>query len=169
MHRPALGRGADEDVIADTFENLPLYEGTVPHLGRVLEFIRTTDLRTLALGRHAIYGDAVYLMVQEYETVNEAARRWESHRRHLDIQLVLNGQEYIGYAPTVSLRQDGPYDPQDDVSLHSDAASCKTALLVGPDSFCVFFPQDGHRPGFHRTSSAAHVRKAVFKVLLPQT
>ena len=45
----------------------PLYQ-LPSRLARALEYLRATDMRTVALGRHDLDGDDLFALVQEYTT-----------------------------------------------------------------------------------------------------
>jgi YhcH/YjgK/YiaL family protein len=148
-------------MIFDTFDKLAAYGGAIPHISAVLSYLEKTDLSALDLGRYPIQGDDAYLMIQEYDTKPEAEKRFEAHRVYVDIQIVLRGEECMGYAPLGTLPETQAYDGAKDAAFF-----CGEALLtlrVPAGFFCVFFPQDAHKPGFFAERSEA-VRKAVIKV-----
>jgi biofilm protein TabA len=128
------------------------------------EYLTRTDLAALPLGRTAIDGDDVYVIVSEAETRAPEAARFEAHRRYLDIQLVLRGQETLGVAPAASLSTSEPYDATKDIEFFARPQDYVT-LALHAGEFAVFGPADGHMPSLHL--SGPHVsRKAVVKVSL---
>ena len=79
-------------MIFDSLKNIRNYEG----LGRVSEALRfaaTTDFSAMECGKYQLDGDAIYYMVQEYET--HEARDPEAHRKYIDIQCILEGVETV--------------------------------------------------------------------------
>jgi len=131
-------------------------------LERAFEFLARTDLAALPLGRTDIEGNDVFLTVSEAETRPPERVKFEAHRRYIDIQLVVRGQESIGYAPVASLVSSEPYDATKDIEFFSvPQESAAIALRAG--DFVVFAPGDGHRPSLHL--DGPHVsRKVVVKV-----
>jgi YhcH/YjgK/YiaL family protein len=131
-------------------------------LERAFEFLARTDLAALPLGRTDIEGSDVFLTVSEAETRAPEQVKFEAHRRYIDIQLVVQGQESIGYAPVASLVTAEPYDATKDIEFFSvPQESAAIALRAG--DFVVFAPGDGHRPSLHL--DGPHVsRKVVVKV-----
>ena len=83
-------------MILDDLSNASLYHGLHPSLKEALDFLEQADLKGLAPGRHAICGDGVFAGVDEYQTKKPEAGFWEAHRKHVDVQVVLLGQEWIG-------------------------------------------------------------------------
>lgn len=141
-----------------TWRSTPGLQG----LERAFEYLARTDLAALPLGRTAIEGDDVYVTVTETGTRPPEQVRFESHRRYIDIQLVVQGQEVIEVAPAASLAVVEPYDAAKDIEFYAVPESRGTIALRAGD-FAVFVPGDGHRPGLHL--DGPHVsRKAVVKV-----
>jgi YhcH/YjgK/YiaL family protein len=134
----------------------------VKGLERAFEFLARTDLAALPPGRTDIDGNDVFLTVSEAETRPPEQVRFEAHRRYVDIQLVVRGQESIGYAPVASLTTLEPYDSAKDIEFFAvPQESASLALRAG--EFVVFAPGDGHRPSLHL--DGPHVsRKVVVKV-----
>jgi len=131
-------------------------------LERAFEYLARTDLETLPLGRTNVKGDDVYVMISEGETRSPEQVKFEAHRRYIDIQLVVRGQEAIGVAPVASLVTVEPYDEAKDIEFFSVPRQSATLALRAGD-FAVFAPGDGHRPSLHL--DGPHVsRKAVVKV-----
>ncbi len=142
----------------DDWGSTPGLEG----LERPFEYLERTDLAALPLGRTAIEGDDVYVLVSEAETRPPAQVRFEAHRRYIDVQLVVRGQEAIGVAPVAALVTSEPYDETNDIEFFAPPRE-STTLALRAGEFAVFAPGDGHRPGLHL--DGPHVtRKAVVKV-----
>ena len=134
-------------------------------LERVFEYLARTDLAALPLGRTDIEGDDMYVLLSEAETREPAQVRFESHRRYIDIQLVVRGQESIGVAPLAGLVSTEPYDPARDIEFFAVPRVLKKSgtLALRAGDFAVFTPGDAHRPSLHL--DGPHVsRKAVLKV-----
>jgi YhcH/YjgK/YiaL family protein len=131
-------------------------------LERAFEYLAKADLAALPLGRTDIEGDDVYVMISEGETRPPEQVRFEAHRRYIDIQLVVRGQEAIGVAPVSTLTTVEAYDPAKDIEFFAVPGESATVDLRAGD-FAVFAPGDGHRPSLHL--DGPHVsRKAVVKV-----
>ena len=127
-------------------------------LERPFEYLARTDLAALPLGRTDIEGDDVYVVVSEAETRPPEQVRFEAHRRYIDIQLVVRGQESIGYAPAASLVSAEPYDAAKDIEFFGVPQE-SAALALRAGDFVVFAPGDGHRPSLHL--DGPHVSRTV--------
>lgn len=141
-----------------TWSSTPGLEG----LERAFQYLARTDLAALPLGRTAIEGDDVYAVVSEGETRPPEQAPFEGHRSYIDIQVVVRGQEAIGFAPVAALKTTQPYDAGKDIEFFAPPAESSTLPLRAGD-FAVFVPGDGHRPSLHL--DGPHVsRKVVVKV-----
>jgi YhcH/YjgK/YiaL family protein len=104
-------------------------------------------------------------MLQGYETKPAEGKKFEAHRRYVDIQYVVSGAERIGHAHTAGLRVVQPYDPETDCALYDPPAGTGTDLVLCAGAFAIFWPHDAHRPGC-ALGAPAPVRKVVLKVEL---
>lgn len=55
-------------MIIDALANMDFYRNLNESLYKGLRFLRETDLAAIPVGRYEIDGDAVFALVQEYET-----------------------------------------------------------------------------------------------------
>lgn len=149
-------------MIHDTLPNLALYTELSPRFSAAAFFLATHDLAALPAGRVDIDGDDVYASVQDYETHDDSADRYEAHREYIDIQVVASGAERIGMAVrTPCLDVVKAYDEAKDIEFVR-AEGNLVPMYAG--QFLVIFPHEAHEPGVHPASGPAKVRKIVVKV-----
>ncbi len=145
-------------MIFDTLENIKNYEG----LGRVytaLEFLSKTDFSQMELGRYELDGDNIFYMVQTYDTDPNKTIS-EAHKKYIDIQFMVDGEEIIGVAPISCEKDETEAKPENDVWFYE----CKTEpLTLFKGSFMVLYPNDLHCPGV-AVENAKTCRKVVVKV-----
>lgn len=129
-------------MIFDTLKNIKNYEG----LGRVytaLKFLAETDFTKMELGRYELCGDDIFYMVQQYETDPDKTIS-EAHKKYIDIQFMVKGEEIIGVAPFSCEKTETEAKPENDVWFYE----CKTKpLTLIENSFMVLYPNDLHCPG----------------------
>ena len=147
-------------MLIDHIRNAEAYACLQPGLAQALAFLASAPLATLAPGRHAIAGDRVFALVQDYLTKLPDAGVWEAHHRYIDVQYVVSGAERLGYAPLDRLMVTQPYDEAKDVELLAGEGDHVTAAA---GTFVVFFPHDAHMPGL-ALGEPSPVRKVVVKV-----
>ncbi len=124
------------------------------------EFLEKNDLASLSPGRHDIEGDSLYAMVQKASSRAPQEGKFESHRKYIDIQCLVSGEEIIGVTPVEKLAVATPYDEKKDVAFYAFPAKYDQLRML-PGDFVVLFPEDGHLPLCH--SGGPH---ELFKVVL---
>ena len=135
------------------------YAALHPLFPRAFDYIRNTDLRALAPGRHAIVGDDLFVIIERATGRTREVAQLECHRRYIDIQLVLDGVDEMGWKALADC-----FDPVGDYSMEKDIRFFRDApalwIATPPGHFCIFFPEDVHAP----LVSTGVIRKAVFKI-----
>lgn len=146
-------------MIFDTIENFWRYEPLHPLFVRAFEFIRNNDLRSLKPGRYPIVGEDLLVIVESVSGRSREQASLECHRRYIDIQLVLEGIDEMGWKPLSEC-----HDPIDDFNEDKDIQFFRDApatwIATPPNAFCIFFPEDVHAP----LVATGKIRKAIFKV-----
>jgi YhcH/YjgK/YiaL family protein len=120
------------------------YTANKAYWDKVIAFLHDTDLKNLSAGRHEIDGDNVYAMVTEAPTKDLDSTKFESHRKYIDVQYVIDGEEKIGVQPVANATVTEPYDDAKDIAHYSGEGKVYDAT---PETFFIFFPTDAHRPG----------------------
>ncbi len=147
-------------MIADRLDRADQYGGLPARIRTAIDWLRATDLAALSVGRVDLEGDALFALVQEYDTKPMADGLWEAHRKYIDVQYVVRGRERMGYTPLETITITKPYDEEKDY-LNG----------TGPGSFVdapagmvfVLWPGDAHMPGM-QVDGPEPVRKIVLKV-----
>ena len=112
-------------------------------------------------GNYAVEGEDAYIAVSTYETKPlNADRRFEAHRDYIDVQLLLEGREMIGFADKKDLTVTDPYRP--DYELYGMINEFDRVILEG-EKFVVIYPGEPHAPGL-AADNPAKVRKVVIKI-----
>jgi len=128
---------------------------------RAFEYIRNTDLMSLAPGHHPILGEDMFAIVEHMPGRTREAAQLEVHRRYIDIQLVLEGVDEMGWKALIECREPADeYSAERDIRFFRDAPAAWIAVPTG--AFCIFFPEDAHAP----LVSSGSIRKVVIKIAL---
>lgn len=128
---------------------------------KAFEFIATNDLRTLPIGKHLIEGEDLFVILMEYEPKDPADCIMERHKKYIDIQFMLRGEEMMGVSTFAGQTPTTPYDESKDAAFFKPEYD--SLLKVQQGQFTIFFPHDLHMPSM-RSGNAEKVLKAVFKV-----
>jgi biofilm protein TabA len=130
---------------------------------KAFDFLRCHDIEGLADGKVEIDGSKVFALVQRYITNAADIIRFEHHRKYIDIQYIVSGEEIIGWAPAELMAITENYVDKDDICFGAVARKQITLLHLKAGQLAVFFPEDGHAPRLaHNTPSP--VLKIVIKV-----
>ena len=132
---------------------------------KALHFLRTTDFTTLEPGVVEIEGRNIFAQVLDLTTKDLHENRPEVHRRYLDIQFLAWGEEKIGIAIDTGNNEisESLLEQRDIIFYHN--SENESFIEMVPGSYAIFFPQDVHRPGCHK-SVATPIRKIVVKVAI---
>jgi YhcH/YjgK/YiaL family protein len=151
-------------MIVDRLANLGLYASVHPALPRIIAFIANNDLAAIKASRTEL-GDGLALLRESYLTRPYSDCTFEGHLRHADLQLVLAGEEAIGWVPrgTGAVKVLTPYAADKDVEKYAVSGFSRVGLSAG--MFALVFPDDLHMPKLMQEETA-RVDKAVFKIAL---
>jgi YhcH/YjgK/YiaL family protein len=152
-------------MILDTLDSAPFYRGLPAGLVAALDFLRTTDLAALPLGKTVIDGERLFALVQEYQPKGADLGKFEAHRRYWDVQYVARGAERMGYSHLSRMTVSEPHSQERDVAFFTGPGEW---LYVPAGTFAIFGPSDVHMPGVALDDSSEQptVRKVVVKVEL---
>lgn len=149
-------------MIKDKLKNAETYYALSDRLIVGFEWLKNTNLDSLEDGKYEILGQDVYANVQTYETKDSAP--YESHRKYIDIQYMINGKEIICVTDYTNCSVKDIYDEDRDIEfLNYDNNEEQHILNNG--EFIVLFPQDAHQPSISYNEKAT-VKKVVVKVLI---
>jgi len=102
-----------------------------------------------------------FALEQAYLSKPRAEAFLESHRKYIDVQAVVAGEEIQEVVDIARMTVDAPYNPERDLIKYHDFGD--TSLLSAREGLvAVFFPVDGHIS--RAAGPAVLVRKTVVKV-----
>jgi biofilm protein TabA len=104
-----------------------------------------------------------YVMEHQYETHLRADGFFESHKKFIDLQTILEGEELMEVADVSRMTVRQPYNEKRDLIIYEDSTDA-TLLRVYPGQVAVFFPSDVHMPTMRIRAAGVPVRKCVVKV-----
>lgn len=131
-----------------------------PFIGTVVsDFMNKNDVRTIATGRYDLR-DGCYVNVDEYDTREN--HTFEAHRDYIDVQLMVDGEEEILYAPLSHGTEVIPYDSQKDIVFYTCDKGSYESVKLQSEMAVVLLPRDMHAPC--NLIPKRHNRKLVFKI-----
>lgn len=144
----------------DVLEFARQYRLNKKYWDEAFAFIKNHNLENLAPGKYPIDGDNVFASITNDPTKDFDKTGWESHRKYVDLQYVINGEERIGVCPVAKATVTKPYNEKSDAANYQATGKIYTAV---PGTFFIFFPTDAHRPGITPGGNKP-VKKLVIKI-----
>lgn len=122
-------------------------------------------LRALAVGdsQKTDLAGGAFVVEQAFETRLRADGFFESHRKYIDVQVVLDGEELMEVADVSRMTVRQPYNAERDLIVYEDSTDA-SLLRVYPGQLAIFFPADVHMPTLRIRTEPVVVRKAVVKI-----
>lgn len=142
---------------------LEKYVLTNDRFAAAFDFVKKIFTGAVEDGRHILDGDDLYVNVMTYESKMAEQSCFEAHKNYIDIQIIIDGEEIIGYESADKLSLTREYDESGDYMLY--ALNDKyDSIRVGSGEFAIIFPEEPHAPGIAADAKPSKVRKAVVKV-----
>ena len=110
-------------------------------------------------GRYELNED-VYVNVMTYEPKPVQEATAETHNLYADLQLILDGAEWMGCADSAALIPLVPYDEGKDIALWKPKDVPLLPMRKG--NWALFLPGEPHAPSLKMQDGT--VKKAVFKI-----
>ena len=129
------------------------------HFEAAFEFL-SQDLSKLKNDRYNIVGtNEVYATISENTLREKNNAPLESHKRYIDIQFLIRGDEKFGVSAINYCRiVRKQYNSDNDIAFWDDTPMSYVNLI--PNDFVIFFPNDAHAP----LIGDGNVRKVVIKI-----
>lgn len=145
-------------MIVDHLSNWRTYQTAHPLFEAAFECLEHTDWSVVDNGRFNIAGEDVFGIVDRRRGKGVDNAVLEIHRRYIDIQFLITGNDVMGYRPLIQCSQHQPFNDEKDIGFLDDRPI--SWVDVGRSCFAIFYPQDAHAP--MGTSEEFH--KVVIKV-----
>ncbi|MCO6537936.1 MAG: YhcH/YjgK/YiaL family protein [Gilliamella sp.] len=131
-----------------------------------IEYIKDNVNNNTPVGRYDIDGDNMFFMVSDSTSRYIHDANPEYHEKYIDVQIVLVGQEGMAVSTLP------PYTKVlDNKLVENDIAFIETPkeeilLILHPNDFIVFLPNEVHKPLCAIDNNIETVRKVVVKIAL---
>lgn len=136
-------------------------ESLHPLFKTLFEYVKSHDLLHADTGRIELDGDRLFINNVAAEGVPAERQPLEAHRDYIDVHILLEGSERIGWKSIDDVRNvTKPYDAEADCALYAEPASAYVDLT--PGQFLIVYPEDPHAP----LIGEGKIRKLIGKVRL---
>lgn len=157
----AKGLELKADATIDAVEFAEQYAANPDLWDALFAWIKNTDLKTVAAGKHDIVPGRLWVNILEYTPKSAQDTKIESHENFIDLQYTFVGDELMGLAGRVIPA--GPYDPVKDKTNYTTDE--EISYVPAPnDTFFLYFPKDMHQPSVRAHEGAGPSRKVVGKI-----
>lgn len=134
-----------------------------PLFKKFFDYVKTHDLLNTPCGRVEIDGDNMFINNMNPECVAQEKQVMEVHHKYIDVHVLLEGKERIGWKPVSDLTTEvQPYSDEADCALYSDKGT--TYVDMVPGQFLIAYPEDAHAP----MVGEGKIRKFIGKIRLQQ-
>lgn len=135
-----------------------------PSMTKAIAWLRENAKKDLADGTIQIDGDNVYAMVQSYQSVIPSdPPKLEAHKKYIDVQYVVSGEEAMGWALAYRLKETMAYSAEKDVWLGTCEKADFSQARLSPGHAAILLPSDGHAPRL-AAGTPMPIKKIVIKV-----
>jgi YhcH/YjgK/YiaL family protein len=150
-------------MILDQLDSALMYGGLGQRIAIGLALLNEDNVRNAPPGKYEVDGDSLFYVVDEYETQPVEEGRLEIHRKYLDIQYIVSGNECIGTAPLEGLTEETPYNGETDLAFYR-YEPMMSQLHLKQGMFAIFWPNEPHMPGRRIGNTPEKVKKIVVKI-----
>ena len=148
-------------MILDSLKNASASFSLNPRFKKAFDYIKNNDLAKMEPGKIVLDGDNLFISLVEIDGKKPEVAKMEAHKKYIDIQIVLVGQEMMGWSAIENCKREiAPYNAENDIIFYTDKPT--SYITVNPGEFAIFFTEDGHAPAI----SNGRIKKAIVKVLI---
>lgn len=149
-------------MIYGELRELKFYKGISEGLDKAIECIEKGDYKKGTPGRNVIDGDNVFFNYDISKTEPIEQRFFEGHNKYIDIHIIIEGEERIGYSVRSNVVRTTPLDRVKDFEKYE--GSVDHIFDMSEDTFIIVFPEEPHMPLIHGEKGPMEIKKAVFKI-----
>lgn len=146
-------------MIVSNLQNSSRIESLHPLFKTLFDYVKTHDLLHTEPGRIELDGDNLFINNVNPECVPAEKQVLEVHHIYIDVHILLEGNERIGWKAIEDVTQETkPYTADGDCALYADQPTTFVDLL--PGQFAIVYPEDPHAP----VIGNGKIRKLIAKV-----
>jgi YhcH/YjgK/YiaL family protein len=131
-----------------------------------IEFAKKNENKILSLvnGSYDVGYNNIKMNLGKYFTKSENEKFWESHKKYLDVQIMINGTEKVAINDIRDMEVKS-FDEEKDLTILEGDKAFDIVMKTG--DVLVFFPNDVHKPELNvsENDDSGNIRKIVTKVV----
>ncbi len=146
-------------MVLSTLQDCGRIETLHPLFKKAFDYVKNHNLLDAPLGKIEVEGDALFINNSSPECVAVEKQVLEVHRKYIDIHILLEGEETVGWKPLADCRNVAkPYSGEEDCALYDEPAA--TYVTMRPGQCLIVWPEDAHAPAI----GEGRIRKLIVKV-----
>ncbi|MGT2785793.1 YhcH/YjgK/YiaL family protein [Streptococcus merionis] len=149
-------------MIITRIDDLDVYQNVNPYFIDLIEFLHTNNIYAISEGPIKIKGEQLFGNCFKYLADGRCGEFFETHRKYLDIHVVLENCEDMAVSSINSANLTKDYDDENDIEFYE--GKVEQLVHLTPGDCLITFPQDFHQPKIRVNDEL--VKKVVFKVAL---
>ncbi|MBQ7256913.1 MAG: YhcH/YjgK/YiaL family protein [Abditibacteriota bacterium] len=147
-------------MIVTTFQNAERYYSLSNAIKTCVDYAKNNDLKSFEPGSYRV-AEGIKVNINDFHCT--ATPKYEAHRKMVDIQIDLTGQEKCYVTNIDNGIIETPYNEDKDVEWFTVTSKATfNEILMNTDTLVILFPEDIHSPTiFHGCET---IKKAIFKI-----
>jgi len=145
----------------DTLANAHLHFNIHPLFKTAFEWIAANANAGLPEGKNKVGDTGIIYNCQRYDTHPFDWRKFETHDKYIDIQVIIAGAENIFLGDPATMETAVAYDAEKDIRFLAGRGS---PVLVNTGEFMLIWPHEAHAPGCDPSAEKSAVHKTIVKI-----
>jgi YhcH/YjgK/YiaL family protein len=146
-------------MIVDKLENVVLYP-QIPDYAKNF-ILNLSD--EISLGKKSL-GKDDFANVETYLTKKFEDAKFEIHKKYIDIQLLISGNERIYVKHKNEISEEPKYNEEKDIAFYSAPLNNSDYVTLDGSNFVMIFPWEAHAPQVTVNNAQNEVKKVVLKI-----
>lgn len=144
------------------------FDAAFDYLSKVLQKNTAENFRITSLPLGAFskveLNESNFALEQVYNSKDRSECFFESHKKYIDVQFIVEGEEIIELENISNLEETLNYSDDMDLIKYADTDGASSLVLRKGD-VAIFYPEDAHMPGL-KVLDSRKVIKTVVKVIV---
>lgn len=145
-------------MIIGKINDLSRYVGMSENLDKAIDYIMNNQFPEQS-GTYEIDNENVFMNLVETDAIGNSKIVYETHRKYIDLHIILNGSERICHSHIDDCTPKTEYNEEDDYTLYTAKGK---SFFFETGEFYIVFPEDAHAPGFFNGTDK--IKKAIVKI-----
>ena len=153
-------------MIYGEIKELNNYKGISKNLDRAIDYILTYSYKNGKVGKNVVDGEKIYFNMPDKDAKTKEIKDGflEGHKKYIDIHIVIDGDENIGYIPNSKASAKTQYNEEGDFVEY--AGELESFFHLDNTKFLILFPDEPHMAMLKYGDKIKNIKKVIFKVLI---